>query len=178
MRSAPKPYIFSALREKFDSMKPGAKKEMTHIYIGAEDIEQHSLHLAVKRFDVPAKFKETLETFKYHIPIFQVNKCAKIHGHVQYIADERVKKGIVHQTTKVRTQKFGQCVQSAHTLGMPSGTGLLVQEKHPNWVIGGTDYGDWNRLSSTCESHTKFNTPRVRPPATLPKSPFLVYTKV
>jgi hypothetical protein len=130
-----------------------------------------------QRFDVPAEFKQSLETFQYHIPIFQKHKCAKIHGHLDYIKSEREKKGIVHATTKARIQKFGSCLKSAHTLGMPSGTGLLVQEKHANWIIGGTDYGDWARLSNTCEAHTHFNSPRPRPTSTLPKSPFLVYTK-
>ena len=94
-----------------------------------QDIEQHSLHLAVQRFDVPAPLKASLEQFKYHIPVLQKWKCPRIKGHIDYINKERKSKGIVHRETGALTHKFGSCVKSQHTLGVPSGTGLLVQKE-------------------------------------------------
>jgi hypothetical protein len=46
MQVGPKPYMFQALRDKFNKMKPGAKKEITHIYISPEDIEKVGVPLS------------------------------------------------------------------------------------------------------------------------------------
>jgi hypothetical protein len=101
---------------------------------------------------------------------------------MEYLKKQRLEHNIIDGAGK-QTFAYGKCVLAGHSLPMPSGEGdlfhdnLSPQQMATQWVIGGSDYGDYVRMNRTCHEHERYNSPRQRPAASMPASAFLLHTQ-
>jgi hypothetical protein len=163
------------------------KATPVQIFTNARDVTKSSALFTAMTVSIPDGIREELVNRDYYAPHMGDMFCASVSGYLTHIQNTRIKNGHIDKTTFLPVgpvkNLYGKCVVSRETLPLISGTGIFTldnmpdEQKKQDWIVGGTDYGDWYRLDYNCNDHKKDHPPLKRTAKSFGAEPDLVYAK-